>query len=173
VPYVGGSLTTLFDDEARQRTRLAMRQMAHRAADRMHDLIVMNTPIDSGNLRTSWYQEPLVNKVIDAQIAYEARVSTNVEYAPYVEYGTGLYGPKRRKYPILPKRAPFLAWRDPRTGQWIYARKVMHPGSPGQHMVAIAVSVLEHEVELGLFEDILARWARDIETRAETRGRVR
>ena len=166
MPYVGGSLTVFFDDEAQQRTRLALRQMAHKGADRMHDLIVMNTPIDTGNLRTSWYTEPLVNKIVGVVTAYEAKVSTDVDYAPYVESGTGLYGPKGRKYPIVPKHAEFLAWRDPRTGQWIRAKKVMHPGSPGQHMVAIACDVLEHEIEMGLFDSTLTQWAADIEARA-------
>lgn len=40
--------------------------------------------------------------------------------------GTGIYGPKRR--PIRPKRAPFLAWRDQKTGDWVFAKEVR--GSP-------------------------------------------
>lgn len=53
-------------------------------------------------------------------------VGTNLHYAPYVEYGTGLYGP-RGQY-ITPKIAKFLAWK---TGddKWVFARRVrgMHP----------------------------------------------
>lgn len=48
-------------------------------------------------------------------------VGTNLHYAPYVEYGTGIYGPERR--PITPKQAKFLAWKDA-SGQWIRARSV-------------------------------------------------
>ncbi len=36
-------------------------------------------------------------------------VGTNLHYAPYVEYGTGVYGPKGQ--PIRPRRAKALAWR--------------------------------------------------------------
>lgn len=47
-------------------------------------------------------------------------VGTNIPYAPYVEYGTGIYGPKKRL--IRPVQAKALAWRvtgDPieRAGQ--------------------------------------------------------
>lgn len=37
------------------------------------------------------------------------QVGTNVHYAPYVEYGTGIYGPKGQ--PIRPKVAKVLAWK--------------------------------------------------------------
>ena len=36
-------------------------------------------------------------------------VGTDVPYAPYVEYGTGLYGPRKRL--IQPANAQVLAWR--------------------------------------------------------------
>lgn len=37
-------------------------------------------------------------------------VGTNIHYAKYVEYGTGIYGP--RGTPIKPKTAKVLAWRS-------------------------------------------------------------
>lgn len=39
-----------------------------------------------------------------------ARVGTDVHYGPYVEYGTGLYGPKQRAYEIRPKNKKALAF---------------------------------------------------------------
>lgn len=42
---------------------------------------VLNCPVDTGNLRSS-----INGKVIDETLG---RVGTNVEYAPYVEFGTG------------------------------------------------------------------------------------
>lgn len=45
-------------------------------------------------------------------------VGTNLHYAPYVEEGTGIYGPKGR--PITPKAAKVLAWKSagkPMTGK--------------------------------------------------------
>jgi len=49
-----------------------------------------------------------------------AKVGTNIEYAPYQEYGTGIYGKSRRM--IRPIRAKVLAWK--KNGQWIFARAV-------------------------------------------------
>lgn len=43
-------------------------------------------PVDSGQLRNS-----ITHEVIDGNVG---RVGTNVEYAPYVEYGTGLFSSK-------------------------------------------------------------------------------
>jgi hypothetical protein len=42
-----------------------------------------------------------------------ARVGTNVKHAPHVNYGTGLWGPKKSKYEIRPKNAKALAWATP------------------------------------------------------------
>ena len=39
-----------------------------------------------------------------------AKVGTDVHYAPYLEYGTGLYGPERRAYEIKPKTKKALAF---------------------------------------------------------------
>src|SRR3954468_17110478 len=102
-PYVGGSLVSLFDRDQQERTRVAARRMAHRAGDRMTELTVMNTPIDSGNLRTSWYQIPTTRVRHLLGPAYQSGVATDVDYAPHVEYGTGLWGPKHAYYEIKPK----------------------------------------------------------------------
>jgi len=80
-----------------------------------------------------------------------ARIGTDVHYAPYVEYGTGLYGPEKRKYEIRPKTKKALAFVAragtqlstgralfrSRTGRLVLnrkrgartvVRKVIHPG---------------------------------------------
>lgn len=48
-------------------------------------------------------------------------VGTNVEYAKYQEFGTGIYGP--RKAPIRPKRGKFLVFKG-RDGKMIFAKQV-------------------------------------------------
>lgn len=48
--------------------------------------------------------------------------TTNKGYAAFVEFGTGIYGFKKR--PIFPRRAKFLVWRDAKTGKLIFAKKV-------------------------------------------------
>lgn len=49
------------------------------------------------------------------------RVGTNLDYAPYQEYGTGLYG-RRHDY-IYPRRARMLRFKT-RSGQVVFARRV-------------------------------------------------
>lgn|SRR5512147_168462 len=50
-----------------------------------------------------------------------------VPHALYQEEGTGLWGPKRAKYPIVPRRKRMLSWVG-KDGVRRFARKVMHPG---------------------------------------------
>jgi len=64
---------------------------------------------------------------------YEAKVGSDKSYVLYVEYGTGLYGPKHAKYLIEPT-SPGGLLRFPMHGKMVSARYVWHPGSPGQHM---------------------------------------
>lgn len=144
--------------------RRFLRRAAGRGGERMTELTEMNTPIDSGHLRQSWKVKPVI-LLVDAvgNPVAQSGVETFVEYAPYVEWGTGLFGPKHAKYPIVPKNPDgWLKWTDPKTGLPVFAKKVMHPGSPGQHMVAIAVAVSEHELERTL-QSLLLKWAAEVE----------
>jgi hypothetical protein len=54
------------------------------------------------------------------------RVSNSAKYAAAQDGGSGLYGPKRRKYLIRPKNGKAL--RFVKNGRFIFARSVMHPG---------------------------------------------
>src|SRR5262245_34093277 len=130
-----GGLTPFFTEE----TRAVSRSIAERGGNEMQEWTIKNTPIDSGNLRTSWYVLPVKRIRHLLGPAYQSGTETRVEYAPYVEHGTGLWGPSKSKYWIRPKNPDgYLRWRDRETGQWVYAKAVRHPGSPPQHMVAIA-----------------------------------
>jgi HK97 gp10 family phage protein len=51
-----------------------------------------------------------VGKVTESTGYASVEVGTNIHYAKYVEYGTGIYGPKET--PIVPKNAKVLAWRS-------------------------------------------------------------
>lgn len=55
---------------------------------------------------------------------FQARIGSHMAYAPYVEYGTGIYGPKGK--PIVPVRAKALAWPAPGfvTGRWAKRKTV-------------------------------------------------
>ena len=183
-------LPDLFDPLLATRTA---ERMADRGAQHMLDLTVRNTPIGGrdliggegasagqggGNLRSSWHQKPVVVLFsATGDRVYESGVETDVDYAPDVEHGTGRYGPSGAPYEIRPKRpGGWLSWitREPITlrdgtvippGTRVFRKRVMHPGSPGAHMVAIAAARTEAELEQVL-EPELQRWR----TQAE-RGR--
>jgi hypothetical protein len=169
VGYEGGSLTSLFDEDAQAATNIALRKMADRGGERFVELTRMNTPIDTGELRASWYQLPTNKTHFGPWPAWESGVATDVDYAPHVEYGTGLWGPKGSKYPIVPKTpGGVLHWIDRETGEHVFSKMVMHPGSPGQHMVAIAADVVEFEVDGGtLFRATLDEWKMAVEAGAD------
>lgn len=115
-----------------------------------------NTPVETEALRRSITKMPVINE----NGVWRSGVFTEVEYGPHVEHGTGLWGPKRAKYRIEPKdpngvlaffvkRGGVVNIRGEQSstriaeGQLVFAKYVMHPGSPGQHMFAIGVSAAE------------------------------
>lgn len=166
--YVGGSLRSLFDAKAQAATKEAVMAMAEKGGSRMKELAEANTPIDTGELRSSWYQIPVHPTSFVVWDAWASGVASDVSYAPYVEYGTGIYGPKHAPYIIRPKNpGGLLVWTDPKTGRIIRAKEVLHPGSPGQHMVAIAADVTEFEADTGLFDGVLNTWGAAIEGGAD------
>lgn len=63
-------------------------------------------PVDTGNLRNSITHEVDMS---DNSVA----IGTNVEYAPYLEFGTGIYAEGGGR--------PTPWWyQDPKTGEWIF-----------------------------------------------------
>jgi hypothetical protein len=165
MPYVGGKLAPWFD---RDPNAVACAAMADRAGERMTALTKANTPVRFGVLRRSIKQKRVTVQPSPRGLSYESGCETDVEYAPYVEYDTGIYGPRGRKYEIRPKRpGGWLRWIDPVTGDPVFAKRVMHPGSPGNHMFFIGASITEHEFET-LVQPILTRWARQVERQNRT-----
>lgn len=76
-------------------------------------------PVDTGNLRNS-----ISHKVdTDEPVAY---IGTNIEYAPYVELGTGIYTSGGRPIPWV--------YQDDK-GKWHYTR-----GNPAQPFLKPAVA---------------------------------
>ena len=73
-------------------------------------------PVDTGRLRSS---------IFSGVSRWDGRLvgvcGTNVKYAPYVELGTGIYGPRRS--PIVPRSARLLRWTD-KGGDVHFARSV-------------------------------------------------
>jgi len=167
MPYVGGSLTTLFDDAARALTMEAEHDMCDEGARSVESITRMNTPVRTGALRAAWKRDPAVPTMHGGEWAWAGRVSNSTSYAADVEYGTGLWGPKHSKYLILPRTPGGVLRFIGRDGQVVFARRVMHPGSPGNHMLEIGMTVTEALVASGgMFESILARWKSAIEAKA-------
>lgn len=77
------------------------------------------SPVDTGNLRNS-----ISHKVDEAEPA--AYIGTNIEYAPYVELGTGIYTSGGRPTPWV--------YQDDK-GKWHYTR-----GNPAQPFLKPAVA---------------------------------
>ena len=97
----------------------------------------------------------------DAISVYVYPAGPHKDIWQWVSRGTGLYGPKKRKYPIRPKKkggvlafpesyTPKTTVRGPgykgsgkSSGPTIFAKEVMHPGIKGRH-----------------FEEAWGRWAK-------------
>lgn len=89
-------------------------------------------PVDTGTLRRSitFHIEGIAGQA-------RARVGSNLEYALWVENGTGIYGPHNT--PIVPVVAKRLVF-TPRGGSTVFARSVR--GRPATPFLAPALSAL-------------------------------
>jgi len=86
----------------------------------------------------------------------EGRVGTWLEYAPWVEEGTGIYGPRREPILILPKRKRALFWGAvDASGKPVIRKKAlvrgMRPRRPFgralRQFVPRYVRIIEQEIE--------------------------
>lgn len=93
-------------------------------------------PIDDGFLRGSIHSK--VGRVGSEMIGV---VGTNLEYAPYQEHGTGIYGPKGA--PITPKRGKFLRFKT-KSGQVVFARSVK--GTRAKKFMAAGMEAVKHNL---------------------------
>ena len=158
--YTGGSLVPWFDNRF---TTLTAHNMADAGGRELTRRVEEKTPIDTGHLKQSWERKAVARRADYLGFtAFESGVETHVDYAPYVEHGTGLWGPKHAKYLIKPKKpGGWLHWIG-KDGEDVFRRSVMHPGSKGAHMVALAVAELAHETDVFL-KPQLELWARHTE----------
>lgn len=156
-----GTLAELVD-RSKDAVSPAIRTMVDDGGRRTTELVQENTPVDTGTLRESMRQRRLAWVYVDGAWGWQSGTYTEIEYGPHVEHGTGLWGPEHRKYKIEPRKpggvlAFFARAKTPEgtirmskdynaiEGELVFARYVMHPGSPGQHMFAIGFSAAEAE----------------------------
>jgi hypothetical protein len=172
-------------DELEKKTLKAGRRLAYDGRDAFKANVAKNTPVKTRHLRESYKTTPvqyvLAHHGIESVWCWEAEVFTEVEYAPFVERGTGLWGPKHKKYEIRPKDpngalafSGYAKHPDGSVvldvnhgvvmGKPVVVKYVMHPGSPGAAMFRIGASLTEHEID---------RWAARVmgQWRAEVQGR--
>lgn len=93
-------------------------------------------PVDTGQLRASITHE------VEGQTGI---VGTNVEYAPYVEYGTGIYARDGNG-----RQTPW-AYQDRETGEWIWTK-----GQVAQPYLEPALLENENEI-FRLFEEAIEK----------------
>lgn len=87
-------------------------------------IVVNGQRYSGGRLRSSIH-------VIREREKRRISVGTNVLYGPYVEYGTGVYGPKGSPITIEPRTKRYLSWIGPDGGRR-YAKRVTVQGMRAQ-----------------------------------------
>lgn len=93
------------------------RATAEESLDKIKDRVQDNTPVDTGELRESVTE----SKVRATGSTYRGDVSSDVEYAQWVEYGTA-------PHTILPRDKQALSFNG------VARARVEHPGTRGSHM---------------------------------------
>ena len=83
-------------------------------------------PVDLGHLRAS-IGNPTEEGIFDVTRNAVA-FGTAVDYAFPVEFGS-------RPHIIKPKTKKALRWKDKSTNEYIFAKKVKHPGTKGRHFM--------------------------------------
>lgn len=90
-----------------------------RATAMLTNAAIANAPRKTGTLKRSIHAE--VNPIggrLTGRVIQDTGVA---RYGPFVEFGTGIYGPTGE--PITPKKAPFLQWKSP-DGRFIRKKSV-------------------------------------------------
>lgn len=159
--YVGGKTAPWFKSAP---VDVFMNAAVVLVAGEAREIAEKNTPVDTGDLRENWKSDKKGHKAVTfVGTALSAGWSNDLDYAAYVNYGTGLYGPEHKKYLILPKTpGGKLHWVDKKSGEDITAAGVMHPGSPGNYMLEISADYIEATWER-LVQPLLRKWAKTME----------
>ena len=110
-------LTQRFNKIANMELKTAM----NKATQLVHGQAKALAPVDKGGLAGSIHMQ-----VKDTGEELQGRVYTNLEYAPYVEFGTGVTGNGTYPYQIeglnLEYKNKGWAYYDEDKGEWIYTK---------------------------------------------------
>lgn len=177
--YRGPSLAHVFDfeDDARKLSR----ELADEGGGQLTENVRKLTPVGHrpfeqgyvpGHLLAS-IEKKLTIVYFDTGIGalvFESGAETSLDYGPYVENGTGLWGPARAKYEIKPKNPDgWLRFHDEH-GNVVFAKRVMHPGSPGAHMFTRGAALTDEQFRVWADRHV-ERWAVEREAQIVVRAR--
>lgn len=116
----------------------ACKQMITKATYMAHTEARKQAPVDKGILRGS------IDKRVNKQgIDYVGRVGTDIKYAPYQEFGTGIYGKSGQR--VRPRNASHLVFRNKKTGRIVKARSVK--GVKGKFYMRKALAHVQDNVD--------------------------
>lgn len=96
----------------------------------------------------------MVIKKLDTGVVYVDPVKA--DYGLYVHEGTGIFGPKGRKYDIFPKRVKALSFFWKRYGKWVNLKHVKHPGSRSDKFLEEALEINKSNIN-NIFAEGLRR----------------
>lgn len=100
---------------------MELKSAVNKATELVHGQAKALAPVDTGGLAGSIHMQ-----VKDTGKELQGRVYTNCEYAPYVEFGTGVTGNGTYPYQIkglnLEYKPKGWAYYDEDTGEWIYTK---------------------------------------------------
>ena len=100
---------------------MELRTAVNKATQLVHGQAKTLAPADTGQLRGSIHMQ-----VKDTGKEIQGRVYTNVEHAPYVEFGTGIKGNGTYPYQVeglnLEYKNKGWAYYDEDKGEWIYTK---------------------------------------------------
>lgn len=114
--------------------RVDSQKILERTGNEIMAQMLMLVPVKTGRLRNSIRLITEPGRVIVGPV--------DVDYAPYVEYGTGIHSEFGGSYyEIKPKTATNLAFRV--NGHWVHTKVVKHPGiKPEPYVRPAAAAVL-------------------------------
>lgn len=102
-------------------------QAAQAIGARAEMVAKINTPGKTYQMRAGWF-----HRCWRTGGAIRGELGNKTKHSLLVEEGTGLWGPKRAKYPIVPRRKKALSWTTGGSfgvsGTRFFSKGVMHPG---------------------------------------------